>query len=422
MPKSGKNSCDIGCKDEELKSELRHVIELMGPETPQITSAIVNEVSETKFLKNFQNTHSLNTPRDVSEMSSFPTDSVEVYLEPKPCRCVCDLNAEQEVMNRQVKEMGNSALTKISSFFKMKSSTKECERPIDLYRINILQPPDESSPPKRVIFDRLEEMPRPCCTNAATNTSVCMSLKKQKMSQNSTPVYWNKSVYGNSGIPQDRSCESNSLTNILMKHKSRNSQKQTFYSELKKDQLPPHVDNIRDMARVDVYYFDHGNAAYFQTTDSPPLIMTEILAEKTEHYTTRFWAEFFGSIHIGFSFLTSFVLQFIRFILSSLVRPLTVGLAQLISDYCLKPLLATLFNAVLQPPLIFTYNVATSVRDICQPLAEGIGFFLREIAALIRALRCFEYRKDTNLCSNCKQPPTATSTVESDLSKASADK
>lgn len=44
------------------------------------------------------------------------------------------------------------------------------------------------------------------------------------------------------------------------------------------------------------------------------MVTTEEIAEKTEKYTTRFWAEIFGTIHIGFSFLTSFILQLFRFV------------------------------------------------------------------------------------------------------------
>lgn len=127
--------------------------------------------------------------------------------------------------------------------------------------------------------------------------------------------------------------------------------------------------------------------------DRSPLASTELLAERTENYTTKFWAEMFGTLHIGFSFCTSFCLQFCRFITVSLIRPLTVGLMQVSSDYLLKPLLATVFNAVLQPPLIFLKNLAVSFRDFVRPLAESIGFFLREIATVFSAFRFVEVKQ-----------------------------
>lgn len=66
---------------------------------------------------------------------------------------------------------------------------------------------------------------------------------------------------------------------------------------------------------------------------------------------------------------------------------------QVSSDYLLKPLLATVFNAVLQPPLIFLKNLAVSFRDFVRPLAESIGFFLREIATVFSAFRFVEVKQ-----------------------------
>nr|CAH7749870.1 unnamed protein product [Callosobruchus chinensis] len=165
------------------------------------------------------------------------------------------------------------------------------------------------------------------------------------------------------------------------------------------------AENDNVATRMDVYYFDHGDSSFLRTTDNPPIITTEILAEKTEAHTTKFWAEIFGTLHIGISFATSFILQLLRFLLYSIIRPLTVGLIQLVSDYFFKPFLATLFNAVIQPPMIFLYNVATSLRDLLDPIAEGIGYFFREVAQLIRAFRIVEYKKlcrcGDEVCCGC---------------------
>ncbi|XP_066590866.1 uncharacterized protein [Prorops nasuta] len=147
--------------------------------------------------------------------------------------------------------------------------------------------------------------------------------------------------------------------------------------------------------RIDIYYFDHGNSAYYQTTDSPPIVLTEKCAERTDNAATRFWAEIFGTIHIGTAFVTAFILQLLRFILYSICRPLTVGIVQLFGDYFLKPCLSILFNAVIQPVLILLYNIATSLRDLCEPLAEAIGLFLREIANVCRSIRIVEVKQGT---------------------------
>ncbi|XP_017889055.1 uncharacterized protein LOC108630332 [Ceratina calcarata] len=155
----------------------------------------------------------------------------------------------------------------------------------------------------------------------------------------------------------------------------------------------PVEDKVEVTEKIDIYYFDHGNSAYYRTTDSPPMLVTEKCAEKTDQAATRFWAEIFGTIHIGTAFVTAFILQLLRFILYSIIRPLTVGILQLLADYFIKPLLSILFNALIQPVLILLYNIATSFKDLCEPIAEAIGLFLREIAHLCAAIRIVEVKQ-----------------------------
>lgn len=66
------------------------------------------------------------------------------------------------------------------------------------------------------------------------------------------------------------------------------------------------------MQSAELYYFDHGNAAYFHTTDCPPTILADYLAEKTENAATRFWAQIFGIANVAVSLFTAFILQFLR--------------------------------------------------------------------------------------------------------------
>ncbi|XP_063980291.1 uncharacterized protein LOC135164135 isoform X2 [Diachasmimorpha longicaudata] len=133
---------------------------------------------------------------------------------------------------------------------------------------------------------------------------------------------------------------------------------------------------------------------YYRTTDAIPLLTTEKFADKTDQAATRFWAEFFGTINIGITFITAFLLQLLRFILYSLIRPLTIGIIQLLSDYFIKPLLTIIFNALIQPVLILLYNIATSLRDLCEPIAEAIGFFIRELSRLFQAIRLIEINRN----------------------------
>lgn len=131
---------------------------------------------------------------------------------------------------------------------------------------------------------------------------------------------------------------------------------------------------------------------YYRTTDCHPVLATDKCAEKTDQAAIRFWAEIFGTFHIGIAFVIAFILQLLRFVLYSVVRPLTVGVVQMIADYFVKPLLSILFNALVQPLLILLYNVATSLRDLCEPIAEAMGLFLREIANVFAAIRIVEVK------------------------------
>lgn len=142
-----------------------------------------------------------------------------------------------------------------------------------------------------------------------------------------------------------------------------------------------------------IYLFDHGNHTFYKTTDASPVLSTDRFVEKTHQAATRFWAEIFSTVHIGITFVTAFILQLFKFMLFSVVRPLTVGVIQLTADYFIKPVLMITFNGLVQPVLIFLYNVATSFRDVCKPIAEALGYFLTEIADLCRAIRLVEIHK-----------------------------
>lgn len=149
--------------------------------------------------------------------------------------------------------------------------------------------------------------------------------------------------------------------------------------------------------RMDIYYFDHGNSAYFRTTDCPPAILSELLAQQTTHYATRFWAEIFGSLHIGVTFFITFFLQAYRFLLHSIIRAILVGFLQMTSDYFIKPLLTVIFNGFIQPPLILCYNLFSSICDMLEPIAKIFDNFLKPIANVLQSIRLvnFNMKKDT---------------------------
>lgn len=141
---------------------------------------------------------------------------------------------------------------------------------------------------------------------------------------------------------------------------------------------------------MELYYFDHGNSGYFCTTDCPPQLSSDYLAQQTTDCATKFWAEFYGSIHIAIAVVIAFVLQTFRFIMYSIVRPMLVGSLQIVSDYGVKPLLTVIFNGFLQPPLILGLNLLNSMADMVEPLARTVASFVRPLVEVFRACRLVE--------------------------------
>ncbi|KAH8378802.1 hypothetical protein KR009_001425 [Drosophila setifemur] len=156
------------------------------------------------------------------------------------------------------------------------------------------------------------------------------------------------------------------------------------------DDLPEPLWNRKEETRhtcIGVYPFEHGCADYLSTTDTHPKINAIILADRATTYATHFWAELFGLLHIAVAFFAAFILQSYRFILYSLFNTLIVGLLNMTSDYLVKPFLTMLFNGYLQPPLIFVFNILSSVRDILEPVAHTLDHFMKPVATVGNSFR-----------------------------------
>ncbi|KAM7358884.1 uncharacterized protein ACRADG_003679 [Cochliomyia hominivorax] len=174
--------------------------------------------------------------------------------------------------------------------------------------------------------------------------------------------------------------------------KMKDSQKEQPKVDIIFSDLPePEIFNFNSLGgketRIGIYPFEQGCADYLKTHEHPPQIVSLVLAERTNHYATRFWAEFFGSLQIGVSFLVTFLLQSYRFILYSLINILLVEFLHMTSDYLVKPLLTVIFNGFLQPPLIFCFNILASLRDILEPIADTLNNFMKPVATVGRSLR-----------------------------------
>ncbi|XP_025831937.1 uncharacterized protein LOC108738021 isoform X2 [Agrilus planipennis] len=271
------------------------------------------------------------------------------------------------------------------------------ERPKNEFIKLYVENPSEHHPPEKLVFDLVAGIPQPCTNTISTNT--VNNVVKSTGANTSVIKTKCSSVNAASVVKCHGVCTSKLTTGA----RSICSQtpcgtpcsrsEHVLVNRISQDRNRGITSCKGDLdTKIEVYYFDHGNSAYYCTTDSPPIIDTDVLGEKSEQCAKRFWAESFGTVYIGITLFTTFVLQFFKFLLYGLIRPLTVGLLQLACDYFFKPFLAILFNGFVQPILIFFYNVATSLRDLCDPIAEGCGYFLHELAFLCRSIRLFDYK------------------------------
>lgn len=172
------------------------------------------------------------------------------------------------------------------------------------------------------------------------------------------------------------------LKNKPMQDKQHEAQSQNKADKMKQGALSGE--------RIELYHFDHGNATFFCTTDCQPTLHTDRLARETADTATRFWAEMYGSMHIVIAIVVAFVLQSLRFVLYSIVRPLLVGSVQICGDYVFKPMLTAGFNACVQPPLVFVQNVLQSIEQMLRPVCTMVRNAVEPVAMVASSLRLVE--------------------------------
>lgn len=110
-------------------------------------------------------------------------------------------------------------------------------------------------------------------------------------------------------------------------------------------------------------------------------------SEKWLHY---FWQEFFSTLRIITDFAFIFVLELLRFISHYVVLRVLGGIMIVTGDHFLKPLLAVLFDSIIQPSLVFTRNILAGVKNLLQPLMDITNGFIAQLNSLLRAFRLFE--------------------------------
>lgn len=85
-------------------------------------------------------------------------------------------------------------------------------------------------------------------------------------------------------------------------------------------------------------------------------------------------------------------MSYCSFLLYSILRALIVGFLQITADYLLKPILAVIFNGLLQPQFIFTQNIFQSICNTLEPLTKLIAITLKPLTDCVRAFRIVEVK------------------------------
>ena len=109
-----------------------------------------------------------------------------------------------------------------------------------------------------------------------------------------------------------------------------------------------------------------------------------------EGYVQRGWQEFFGALRILTSIAVFLVVEALNYITNHVARPLFLGVVVMTGNRLIKPVLAGLFNLILQPFVIFLWNFVSGVRHVCQPVIDILGGIMSKFAILLQAFRLEE--------------------------------
>ncbi|XP_038051389.1 uncharacterized protein LOC119724412 [Patiria miniata] len=139
-----------------------------------------------------------------------------------------------------------------------------------------------------------------------------------------------------------------------------------------------------------IYHYQHGNTKYYDTRPVRNDVYMTGIADKSEKLVRRGVQEFFAALRIIVDFLLIVILELLRFLAYNVLGLLFVGLLTTFGDYFFKPVLAALFNSILQPLAVFLYNTGVALKTVFDPLIEIIRGLFIQVAMLLRALRLVE--------------------------------
>ncbi|XP_032895895.1 uncharacterized protein LOC116985303 isoform X2 [Amblyraja radiata] len=139
-----------------------------------------------------------------------------------------------------------------------------------------------------------------------------------------------------------------------------------------------------------IYHFDFGHQNFYETKKEYNEACISNLADWSNDVIRHCWRELFAVVRILMNVVTLFLIELVNFLSRAFIEILVAGLLTAIGDHVLKPLLATLFNSLLQPIMIFQLNIFTGIRNLLNPLIDIIRRLIMQIAALLHAFRLVE--------------------------------
>lgn len=122
---------------------------------------------------------------------------------------------------------------------------------------------------------------------------------------------------------------------------------------------------------------------------------------RSELLAYKVWEEFFSVLRFPVDFILIFFIELAKFVCRHIFQRLLVGLISVVCDYAFKPFLAVVFNGMLQPVLVFTWNVIVSIRRVSEPLIDILRNLFQQVAMLFQAIRLVEWNTCPDPSKHC---------------------
>ncbi|KAL8601448.1 hypothetical protein ACOMHN_042452 [Nucella lapillus] len=139
-----------------------------------------------------------------------------------------------------------------------------------------------------------------------------------------------------------------------------------------------------------LYVFNEGNTAFYDVEEEGDTALMSSIAEKWEKLIQRGLREFFGVLRIIVSVAIFLVVETTHFLTNHVARPIFLGVIVTVGNHLLKPVLAGVFSLILQPALIFLWNVFSGARNASRPLVDVLGSVMAKCAILLQSFRLVE--------------------------------